>query len=399
MRIYVYVHQDSEYEQREELRLRLHDALTEYYGSFDSSDISFFRNKGSNTVVYITEDILRPECAGKVIASIRDILGYSTEVKLNYQSIGKPPAPAPDDPPVYKYSAEPPLYTFEQLVLPDKTSMKISNAINMLLPEVKHKIFEEWGLKNIIPHTVSALSFYGPPGTGKSMAAEAIAHKLGKKIIRASYADITSKYFGEGSKMVKTIFECAELQDAVLFIDEADSLLSKRLTDVTDGSGNAINAMRSQLLLSLERFEGIAIFATNLVVNYDKAFISRLISIEIPAPDFQGRKAIWEQHIRGDGIRMPLADDVNVEELAKRYDSFCGREIRKAVVRACTAAAVDKGETVTQKDFLEACRNVQVEAREVLRASDYTQNTQKLTKILTSISHIKKSPSPYQQGG
>ncbi|MBQ9433919.1 MAG: ATP-binding protein, partial [Synergistaceae bacterium] len=178
-----------------------------------------------------------------------------------------------------------------------------------------------------------------------------------------------------------TIFECAKLQDAVLFIDEADSLLSKRLTDVTDGSGNAINAMRSQLLLSLERFEGIAIFATNLVVNYDRAFISRLISIEIPPPDFQGRKAIWKQHIHGELINIPLADDVSIEELAKRYDTFCGREIKKSVMRACTNAVVEGKETVTQKDFLTACQNIQSEAREVAKASDYTQ--QKLTPIFT----------------
>ncbi len=64
------------------------------------------------------------------------------------------------------------------------------------------------------------------------------------------------------------------------FFDEADSLLSKRLTSVSQGSEQAINSMRSQLLICLEEFRGIVIFATNLVINYDQAFLTRLISVE-----------------------------------------------------------------------------------------------------------------------
>ncbi len=160
------------------------------------------------------------------------------------------------------------------------------------------------------------MSFYEPPGTGKTMAAEAVVSMLGKKIIRAAYADIESKYHGEGSKMVKAIFKAAERDDAVLFLDESDSLLSKRLTNVTEGSAQAINSMRSQLLISLERFKGIVIFATNLVVNYDKVFLSRLISIEFPMPDSEARKIIWQRHIKGEGIKIPLSDDVDTDTLA-----------------------------------------------------------------------------------
>ena len=69
--------------------------------------------------------------------------------------------------------------------------------------------------------------------------------------------------------------------------------------------------MRSQLLICLEQFRGIVIFATNLVVNYDRAFLSRLISIEFRVPDATARRAIWERHLRGEGLRSPLADDVD----------------------------------------------------------------------------------------
>jgi len=125
------------------------------------------------------------------------------------------------------------------------------------------------------------------------MAAEAIASRLGKKILRVSYADIESKFHGEGPKRLKGIFLAATRQDAVLFIDEADSLLSARLNHVTQGSEQAINSMRSQLLISLENHDGIVIFATNLIENYDKAFKTRLLSVEMKRPDVALREKIW----------------------------------------------------------------------------------------------------------
>ena len=159
------------------------------------------------------------------------------------------------------YQAEEPRYTFAQVILSQETREQIEEAVGTIAVEAK--VFDEWGLRSIVPHASSAMSFYGPPGTGKSMAAEAVASRLGKKILRATYADIESKYHGEGPKMVKAIFRAAEREDAVLFLDESDSLLSKRLTNVSDGSAQAINSMRSQLLICLEQFRGIVIFATN----------------------------------------------------------------------------------------------------------------------------------------
>ncbi len=236
------------------------------------------------------------------------------------------------------------------------------------------------------------------------MAAEALTSELRKPIIRASYAEIESKYHGEGPKRVKAVFMAAEREDAVLFLDEADSLLSKRLTDISESSAQAVNSMRSQLLMSLEKFDGLVIFATNLVVNYDRAFISRLISIKIPDPDLAARKAIWEKHIYGEGINIPLSDDVNTAELAEAY-AFCGRDIKNAVVYACVDAA-RKSKDVTQADFLKACAEVKEKADEVAKASDFTQSNMKviettpeekleISKELQSIIDAQKSsPSP-----
>lgn len=267
------------------------------------------------------------------------------------------------------YSAVEPRYSFDQVILPQKTLDQIERAIGII--EVESKVFDEWGLRSIIPTASSALSFYGPPGTGKSMAAEAIAQKLGKKILSATYADIESKFHGEGPKMVKAIFMAAERDNAVLFLDESDSLLSKRLTNVSDGSAQAINSMRSQLLISLERFKGIVIFATNLVVNYDKAFLSRLINIEFTMPTARDRERIWWQHLKTDTVHVPLASDVNISCIAERYE-FCGREIKSAVKSACISTALEKRDYVTQNDLIKACNITEEETRKVISADDHT---------------------------
>jgi ATP-dependent 26S proteasome regulatory subunit len=268
------------------------------------------------------------------------------------------------------YQAVEPKYSFDQVVLSPAVKEKIEEAIGII--EVENKVFDEWGLRAIIPFAASAMSFYGPPGTGKSMAAEAVAHKLGKKILKATYADIESKYHGEGPKMVKAIFRAAERDGAVLFLDESDSLLSKRLTNVSDGSAQAINSMRSQLLISLEQFKGIVIFATNLVVNYDKAFVSRLINIEFTYPTVDEREKIWWNHLRTEQVRVPLAENVNIRHLAENY-KFCGRDIKNAVKSACVSTAMQKRNVVTQNDFIGACNRTELEKEQILAANDHTQ--------------------------
>lgn len=289
----------------------------------------------------------------------------------------------------YNYSASIPFFTFDQVVLSKETLNKILESISIL--EVETKVFDEWGLRSIIPSANSSLNFYGPPGTGKSMAAEAIASKLGKRIIRVTYADIESKYHGEGPKMVKAIFMAAEREDAILFIDESDSLLSKRLTTVSQGSEQAINSLRSQLLISLENHKGIVIFATNLVVNYDKAFISRLINVEFNIPNSEEREKIWNNHLRGKNINIPLADDVNLKILSEKYE-FVGREIRNAVKDSCINAALKKQKYVMQQNLLDSCDKILKEKNKMNNVDDYTLSSttnNELKKVINEKNKMK----------
>ena len=315
--------------------------------------------------------------------------GTITETATKNSTETKPPADDVEDARqemiarMKNYVADDPKISFDMLQVPDATRKTIDQALNRI--KLEREVFDEWGLYAIMPNPVCALSFYGTPGSGKTMAADAIAAYLKKKIIRANYADIESKYHGEGPKNVDAIFRAAEEQDAVLFIDEADALLSKRLTNVTQGSEQAINSMRAQILICLERFHGIVIFATNLVVNYDRAFVSRLISIEFPFPDAEIREKIWRAHLlptEGSKVRLkiPLADDIDFKSLAQNFE-VCGRVIRNVVVSACVAAR-SRGESPLTNDHLLAALNDEIKrADELLKAKDHTDNTDNRTGI------------------
>lgn len=268
-----------------------------------------------------------------------------------------------------QFQAVEPRFTFDQLVLAPDVKERLLEAISVL--ENREKLFDEWNLKAIMSPSV-LLNLYGDTGTGKSMTAEALASKLGKKIIRTTYADIESKYHGEGPKRLKALFLAAKKQDAVLFIDEADSMLSARLTSVNDGSAQAINSMRSQLLISLENHDGIVIFATNLIENYDKAFLTRLICLELKRPTKEARRDIWYNHLFPKGnddktLRIPLSEDIDLDALSE-YD-FCGRDIRNAVKQACISTVVKKKNCVDQKELLLACDRTKQELEDVEKAT------------------------------
>ncbi len=155
-------------------------------------------------------------------------------------------------------------------------------AVNVI--EVRTLVFGTWGLQRIEPHPSSAINLHGPPGTGKTLAAHAIASRLNKKIIQTKYSQLESKYHGEGPKNLDALFHAAREHDAVLFLDEADALMSQRFETTGQGSEHAVNAMRSELVMSLDRYEGLVVFATNLVHSYDTAFDSRVRHIEFPPP-------------------------------------------------------------------------------------------------------------------
>lgn len=194
------------------------------------------------------------------------------------------------------------------------------------------QIYLDWGFSAVDPQgTGIVLNFYGPPGTGKTLTAEALAGSLARNIMLVSITDLESKFMGETAKNIAALFRQAERENAVLFFDEADTLLGKRLSSVTQGIDNEVNAMRSTLLIELEKHAGIVIFATNFVKNYDSAFLSRITHhIGFTLPGEPERQRIWDKLLVA---AIPLADDREtlIAQAVTLSDGLSGRDMRNAM--------------------------------------------------------------------
>lgn len=194
------------------------------------------------------------------------------------------------------------------------------------------QIYLDWGFAAVDPQGKGiVLNFYGPPGTGKTLTAEALAGSLARNIMLVSITDLESKFMGETAKNIAALFRQAERENAVLFFDEADTLLGKRLSSVTQGIDNEVNAMRSTLLIELEKHAGIVIFATNFVKNYDSAFLSRITHhIGFTLPGEPERQRIWAKLLVA---AIPLADDREalIAGAVALSDGLSGRDMRNAM--------------------------------------------------------------------
>ncbi len=265
------------------------------------------------------------------------------------------------------FRATEPLYTFDRLVLPAEVMDQLMMTVEIMTSQ--EQIFDRWDLRSIEPHPSSAINFHGPPGTGKTLAAHAIASRLGQKIIEARCSQLESKYHGEGPKNLDALFYTARSQQAVLFLDEAESLMSQRYEHTSQGSEHAVNAMRSELFQALDRFEGLAIFATNLAGSYDTAFDSRVRHIRFLGPDTACRAEIWRRHLPPG---LPL-DDVDIDELAT-IEEVTGREIKNAVIAAAAKVLLSRRDTVTQSDLVCAIEQVKANRIQHDRGFSHTNN-------------------------
>lgn len=232
-----------------------------------------------------------------------------------------------------------PVFTLDEVVMNQDERNSIMRAISLV--KEKDLIYNKWNFKQVDKHTKSILCFHGVPGTGKTMAAHGVASYLGKKILIGSYAQIESEFVGVGAKNLKAFFECAAQQDAVLFIDEADTFLSKRLPSSND-SAKHYNSMSNELYQLVENFDGCIIFASNHIKDFDPAIISRIIEpIEFKLPDYDARKQIINNLFQNQFPVEGGKTETLINELANLTDGFSGRDIRKALL-ICNADAAYK---------------------------------------------------------
>lgn len=228
------------------------------------------------------------------------------------------------------------------VVLAAQTRLQLEEC----LARLRHHrtIYRDWGFAAVDPMgRSSVINFHGPPGTGKTMAAEALAGTLGIGFYHIGIAELESRYMGETAHNIQAAFQAARESMSLLFFDEADTLLGARLSNVSQGVDSEVNAMRSTLLIELERFEGIVVFASNFARNYDEAFRSRIsYHIHFDLPDKVARLALWERMIVP-GIPLGDARASLVERCADASRGLSGREVRTCLRLALPKALLDAG--------------------------------------------------------
>jgi len=261
-----------------------------------------------------------------------------------------------------------PVSGWDQLVLPELQRVQLQEAVNRLY--LQDKVLDDWRfLKGRRGARGVRMLFAGPPGTGKTLSAEVLAKALDMDLLLVDLSSVVSKWIGETEKNLAEVFETAERAKAVLFFDEADSLFGKR-TDVSDAHDRYANLETAYLLSRLERFDGLAVLATNLRQNIDTAFTRRLeFIIEYEEPGYEQRLALWRCHLPQ---TAPLADDVRLEELASHYP-IVGGLIRNAAVAAAFLAAADQT-AITKAHFIQAIRREYEKAGKAYRELPTTAN-------------------------
>jgi AAA+ superfamily predicted ATPase len=227
-----------------------------------------------------------------------------------------------------------PIFTLDDVVLPNDRKQQLKEIVDNVL--LAGRVLDDWKFGEQLPYGrgVTAL-LHGPSGTGKTMAALAIANRLGVQILRIDLSRVVSKYIGDTEKNIDRVFDDARHSGAALLIDEADALLGKR-SEVKDAHDRYANIEVAYLLQRMEAYEGLAIMTTNLRQNLDAAFLRRIrFMIDFPRPNVEAREEIWQRCLPD---RSHVLQPVDFRQLARKID-LTGGHIRQITLRAAFVAA------------------------------------------------------------
>ena len=203
---------------------------------------------------------------------------------------------------------------------------------------------------------------YGPPGTGKTLLAKAVANESESNFISVKGPELLDKYVGESEKGVREIFSKArENAPTVIFFDEIDAIATERGSNT--GDSGVSERVVSQLLTELDGLETledvVVIATTNRPDLIDSALLrpGRLDRhVHVPVPDEDGRRKVFEVHTQ----HKPLADDVDLETLARRTDGYVGADIEAVIREASMNASREFVRSVSPEEVGDSLGNVRV---------------------------------------
>jgi len=236
--------------------------------------------------------------------------------------------------------------TFADVAGADEAKQELSEIIEFLKSPAK---FQKLGGR--IPRGVLLL---GPPGTGKTLLARAVAGEAGVPFFSISGADFVEMFVGVGASRVRDLFDQGKKSaPCIIFIDEIDAVGRHRGAGVGGGHDEREQTL-NQLLIEMDGFEQnsgvIIIAATNRPDILDPALLrpgrfDRQVVVD--RPDVKGREGILKVHTR----KIPLANDIKIDTIAKGTPGFSGADLANLVNEAALLAARRNSDSVTMKDL------------------------------------------------
>ncbi|ALO47371.1 ATP-dependent zinc metalloprotease FtsH [Pseudohongiella spirulinae] len=208
--------------------------------------------------------------------------------------------------------------------------------------------------RKIGAHMPRGILLMGPPGTGKTLLAKATAHEAGVPFFSISGSEFIEMFVGVGASRVRDMFkEARKRAPALIFIDEIDSVGRMRGTGLGGGNDEREQTL-NQVLAEMDGFSAheavVVLAATNRPDVLDPALLrpgrfDRKVTLELPQQ--AARLAILKVHTR----KLPLADDVNLEEMARMTAGFSGADLANLANEAALLAARRDADEITAEDM------------------------------------------------